>query len=165
VNDEECLRSIAQGGPASQQAIAVLFRRYYSVFVAFLLRRRVTREDAEDLVQDVFVNLARSLVGSSASIADGRAYLFAALRNRFLDHVRVSGRFVSESELTPASGPGSTTVMERLMQEYAIEPDDGGLLRTHGATREFLSQTIKRFRKMLISLCPDFLPNNLRRTP
>lgn len=136
MNDEDCLKAIASGGRAGQKAVSTLYERYARRFLGYLTRRRVSVEDAEDLVQDVFVKVVSSVQGSTKTIENGRAFLYRSLHNRFVDHLRAKKPNVSEGDL---GSEGTTdSGFEMIAGNPGIENDETGfLLCFQGALREF----------------------------
>ncbi|HYH43285.1 MAG TPA: sigma-70 family RNA polymerase sigma factor, partial [Burkholderiales bacterium] len=59
MTDSECLESLRRGGKARTDAVSYLYRTYARRFLAYFLKHRVPRQNAEELVQDVFVNVVR----------------------------------------------------------------------------------------------------------
>jgi len=69
------------------QAWRELIDRYQGRLLSFARRMLAERSEAEDLVQETFLGLLRSLAGYDAS-RSLETYLFAILRNKLSDHVR-----------------------------------------------------------------------------
>ncbi len=128
MNDEECVKEIASGGAAQEAAIALLFERYYRKFMSYLTIRRIAAQDAEDIVQDVFVNVVNSLRGSKAEVKSARAYLYRSLHNRFVDHLRAKRPEVREAELTGGNDAEDSAIIERIAEKLGFEEDDHGFL-------------------------------------
>lgn len=63
-----------------------LSRRYHSVLLRYFVRRGITQQEAQDLVQEVFVRLARAHALDNVASAEG--YLFATAANVALDFFR-----------------------------------------------------------------------------
>lgn len=74
----------------------------------FLTARQVAAEEAEDLLQDMFVKLAARATGP---VAEPRAYLYRMLDNLLLDSRRTSARRVARegkwTEASPGAGNGA----------------------------------------------------------
>ena len=128
MNDDECVREIASGGAAQEAAIALLFERYYRKFVSYLTIRRVAAQDAEDIVQDVFVNVVNSLRDSKADIRSARAYLYRSLHNRFVDHLRAKRPEVREAELAGRNDEEDAAIIERIADKLGFEDEEHGFL-------------------------------------
>jgi RNA polymerase sigma-70 factor, ECF subfamily len=86
-----------------EQAFEQLFRSYYQPLCDFTLSYVRSRETAEELVQTVFLRLweTRERFTPGAGVA---AYLFAACRNRSLDHLK--HRRVVERAESAGPAPG-----------------------------------------------------------
>lgn len=126
MDDEQCMRTIAKGGRPGEAALAELFTRYYRKLLANLLARRVPRSDAEDLVQDVFVNVVTALRKSAADITNAKAYLYRALHNRLIDHYRLK-QPIREADFAQ-DNPGDLSLIERMAAAEGLtvlleEPD------------------------------------------
>ncbi len=86
--DEAALVGAVRRGDRS--AFEALFRAYYPMLFGFVLRYVSSGEDAEELIQDVFLRLWRNRAAWAP--ADVRSYLFRAARNQTLSwraHQRV----------------------------------------------------------------------------
>lgn len=84
VSDEELARAYARGqGPPFEE----LVQRYAGPVFAFCLRMVARREDAEDLTQDVFLQLMKSLP-SARTDTPIRPWIFVIARNKCLDHLK-----------------------------------------------------------------------------
>src|SRR5580698_6805084 len=82
-NDNELLVLLAQD---NRNAFELLYRRYWLELYDAAYQRLKNNQQAEDIVQDIFVNLwiRRDLV----KIENLRAYLHAAVRFRVLNYVQ-----------------------------------------------------------------------------
>lgn len=56
----DCLMKIRRGGRARQEGISDLYRELAPAFLRFFMKHRVQRDQAEDLVQEAFVNITRA---------------------------------------------------------------------------------------------------------
>lgn len=90
--ERDLFARLAQGGRAAELAMEDIYDAYAPKFRAFLRMRRVPPEQAEDVLQDVFVRVieARERV---AEVESPRAYLWCTLRNALIDHARRAGRY------------------------------------------------------------------------
>ena len=128
MNDEECVREIIECSSGSEKAVGLLFERYYKKFVSHLMFRRVARQDAEDIVQDVFVKIVSSLRGSEADIKSARAYLYRALHNRFVDYLRARPPEVRASELSDDVEQDGAAIIEKVASKLNVHTDELGFL-------------------------------------
>lgn len=138
MNDDECVRVIASGGAAQEAAVALLFERYYRKFLSYLTIRRVAAQDAEDIVQDVFVNVVNSLRGSNTEVKSARAYLYRSLHNRFVDHLRSRRPEIREAELAGNNDNEDAAIIERIADKLGFEDEDLGFL-------ECFQRALRRF--------------------
>ena len=83
--DVELLESVAAG---REQALAELHRRHGSMLVALALQMMRNREDAEDLVQDVFVQVWRQAGRYDPGRASVSTWIGMITRSRALDRFR-----------------------------------------------------------------------------
>jgi RNA polymerase sigma factor (sigma-70 family) len=97
LSDEELMRRVQRGrsvgqplSPEGRLALEELHRRRHRHAIAWLLRVFHLRQDlAEDLVQSVFLRLARC-VTFDATRQTFRAYLLNCVRNAAVDHFRAA---------------------------------------------------------------------------
>jgi RNA polymerase sigma-70 factor (ECF subfamily) len=76
-----------------------------TALIRFLLARRVPPDEAEDLLQDLFVKLASQNVGP---VAEPRAYLYRMAENLLLDRIRSEGRRRGREQAWVAVQAGAT---------------------------------------------------------
>ena len=77
-------RSIRRG---NQNAFEVLVSRYHSRLLAFCRHMLGSREDAEDVLQDVFTASYNAMLADDRPI-NVRPWLYRIARNRCLNHLR-----------------------------------------------------------------------------
>lgn len=75
------------GGAARRQAIADLYARYSRRLLAHFLGNKVDRAQAQELVQDVFVNVIRAIEGYRGEAPLG-AWIWTIARNTLIDAQR-----------------------------------------------------------------------------
>lgn len=82
--DHLCFSALKSGDPA---AFATLFRRYYDALCAFAEGLVASSDDAEEVVEEVFVRLweRRDRLNVRVSV---KAYLYSATRNQALNQLR-----------------------------------------------------------------------------
>ncbi|MEM8548373.1 MAG: RNA polymerase sigma factor [Pseudomonadota bacterium] len=123
--DAELLRKVAAGKRDAPKALEALYTRYAQPFFAFLRKRGLSKEDAEEVIQKTFVNLmGRQL--NVETIENGRAYLWRCLRYAWQDHLRDSGKEPSITA-TPADEDSADLLLERLTDDTAPIDDMLGL--------------------------------------
>lgn len=80
ITDSERMIRLAFGASV-RQGYELLFRRYYKVMCSQAVRFVYSREVAQDIVSEVFLNFWKNRVHESITTSY-RAYLFTAVRNR-----------------------------------------------------------------------------------
>lgn len=83
--DETLIKKYQQLGDI--ESLDLLFHRYLKKTYTFFLTRINNRDDAADLVQDVFMKIHRK-IDSGKQIKSFQDYLFICCRNTFLDYLR-----------------------------------------------------------------------------
>lgn len=104
-----------------------LFRQYYAPMVLYAMRMLQNQEEAEDVVQEVFVRL---MSRENVEVGEkSQGLLFTMLHNRIIDKVRVDGRHrmasLSEMKGDIASEQDSAFEIElyaKLYQEIELLP-------------------------------------------
>jgi RNA polymerase sigma factor (sigma-70 family) len=82
--DERLVALVRDGNPRAFDAIV---DRYRSRLLGFCRQMLVSNEDAEDVLQEVFVNAYRAMLADSREI-NLRPWLYRIARNRCLNHLR-----------------------------------------------------------------------------
>ena len=111
-SDERLIRLLRDGNDA---AFEVLFARYRTRLLAFCRHMLGSKEDAEDILQDVFA------AAYNAILADGRAiharpWLYRIARNRCLNHLRrpvPDGRDTMDDQLSAGGASAADVVHKR----------------------------------------------------
>jgi RNA polymerase sigma-70 factor (ECF subfamily) len=86
------------------QSLQTLFIASRPELLRFLRLRGASADEAEDLVQDLYVKIERLTVGP---IAEPRAYLYRMADNLLLDQRRAAIRRARREDLWSQDGPGS----------------------------------------------------------
>src|SRR3954452_16712691 len=106
-SDERLIRLLRDGNDA---AFEVLFGRYRTRLLAFCRHMLGSREDAEDILQDVFAAAYNAILADERAI-HARPWLYRIARNRCLNHLRrpvPDGRDTMDNQL--AAGGGAAAV-------------------------------------------------------
>ena len=127
-SDEELMRLYSAGDPGAFDAI---FTRYGGMLLAYLERQLFRRDEAADLLQDVFLQVHRARADYDPS-RPFRPWIYTVARNLLRDHFRRVGRKrevnVGEGlELHPDEGvaePLQALVAEEVRAALATLPDD-----------------------------------------
>jgi RNA polymerase sigma-70 factor (ECF subfamily) len=186
VNEHQCLERIRQGGKQRAEAISQLYRQCAHRFLAYFQKHRVPGNDAEDLVQEVFVKVVRRCEEFRGE-ARIEAWMWRIARNCLIDYFRRARPEdpVDEDELIrlvgsdknpgPLKSDGLEDCVRVAFAEFAqAHPDRAEVLRliafegwdiaevaamlnrTSGATREYLSQCRKRL-QVFLEPCRQYL--------
>lgn len=128
----ELLSRIALGDRA---AFATLYQETSAHLMGVILRIQRDRAQAEDVLQEVYVNVWRSAQSFHASLSQPTTWLGSVARNRAIDSVRrrqseaptvsryASGEGDEEIDLLetlPSDGPGPLDLLEQASEERAL---------------------------------------------
>lgn len=118
MTDERLLEKASRG---DETAFVELYQRHRSGVFRFAYRLLGTIELAEDITHDCFVGLIKNPLRFDPSRAMLRTYLYAAVRNLAMKHMRSSRRDLAVDELAvePATPDGAGPLEELLDQEVS----------------------------------------------
>lgn len=183
--DRAYLAEIASGGRARERGVSALYRNYRARLLAFFLRNGASREQGEDLLQEVFIRAVRN-ASSFRGEARVSTWLWSIARNCLLDELRRARPEVHldddgwsgiEARTQAPGAPGGSVedCVQRAFSAFArrfperaealrrvaldgwsIEDAAQFLQRTNGATREYLSQCRKKL-KAYLDPCRELL--------
>ncbi len=134
-SDEELMSEVARGDEA---ALAMLVARHASRVHAFLFRYSGSRDDADDLLQDTWVRVARSARRFDPA-RSFRSWLYGIAANGARDLFRrrtTRQRALREIEIRPDTAPE--------VDPSEVDPIDRGVLR------ERISRLPERMREVMI---------------
>ena len=116
-SDEELLRKISLG---VEPAFKILFERYYSDLVKFAISHVRSPEEAEGIVQEVFLYIwdHRQKIELRSSL---KAYLYAATRYRAIYFFRKKKRLPDFTEVDETSGNTNGDDAQLLMEYLEVE--------------------------------------------
>lgn len=78
--------------PAQSELYTELYRRYAPALFAYVYQQISAREDAEDIVLEVFLSVLQNQRFSAFEEKKQEAWLWAITRNKMIDHVRRTTR-------------------------------------------------------------------------
>jgi RNA polymerase sigma-70 factor (ECF subfamily) len=123
-SDGELLRRLAQ---REAHALEVLYARYSAYVMGISLRILGNREEAEEVVQDVFWQLWNARLEYDAARGRFSTWLFSVARFRCLDRLRRRGRMPAGAALVeldataaPDDQEGETFLIERSKEVRAV---------------------------------------------
>jgi RNA polymerase sigma-70 factor (ECF subfamily) len=100
-SDEDLLRAVARG---DESALAALYDRYRLILFGLILRILHDRQEAEDCLQEAFVQVWRRSGDFDEARGRGFTWLVTIARSRALDRLRASGSRARIAEEAAASG-------------------------------------------------------------
>jgi RNA polymerase sigma-70 factor (ECF subfamily) len=109
-------------------ALSQLYDRYSGIILALLLRIVGNRAEAEDLLQEVFLQAWRRAPEYDPQRGSFSAWVLTIARNRALDVVRSPRHRNSMSERLEGA-PGATSASEELKQADNETPEESALLK------------------------------------
>ncbi|MFJ2991188.1 sigma-70 family RNA polymerase sigma factor [Pandoraea sp. NPDC087047] len=132
-------RTLVAVGQEDREAFAELYRATSSRLFGVILRMVRERAEAEDLLQDVFVNIWRRAEAFDPARGNAMTWLIALVRNRTIDRLRehreaaldeLDALAIPSEDPTPAALAEATEARQRLedcMQR--LEPQQRGVVR------------------------------------
>jgi RNA polymerase sigma-70 factor (ECF subfamily) len=121
-SDVALVTRMAQG---DRSAVAALYERHVSALFACALGMLRSRQEAEDLIHDVFLEAWRRSADYSAERGSVRAWLLVRVRSRALDRLKSAGRsrVVSDEQHPSAALPFSVGDERRLRELLSRMPE------------------------------------------
>src|SRR5436189_1366422 len=116
LQSDERLVTLIRGG--HDRAFEVLFDRYQSRLLAFCRHLLSSLQDAEDVLQEVFVAAHTAMLADDRPIK-ARPWLYRIARNRCLHHLRKPGADGQDSMDVHPHGNGVTT-LDRVQRREEI---------------------------------------------
>jgi len=115
-SDNELLRAVARG---DENALAGIYDRYRLILFGLILRILHSREEAEDVLQEVFLQVWRR--AADFDEARGRAFtwLVTVARSRALDRLRALGSRARLAEAAPVPQQVGDAAEEAFQSEQA----------------------------------------------
>jgi RNA polymerase sigma-70 factor (ECF subfamily) len=99
-HDVELLKAVASGDKAGEAALGQLYDRYRVILFSVLMRILNNREEAEDVLQEVFLQVWRRAADFDANRGRPFTWLVTLARSRGIDRLRAIGsreRVVAEA--------------------------------------------------------------------
>lgn len=113
--DEQLIALVRAGNPG---AFDVIVDRYQGRLLGFCRQMVGSTEDAEDVLQEVFVNAYRAMMADNREI-NLRPWLYRIARNRSLNHLRKPKADCQESmDMVPMVAAGSTAEKVQNREEF-----------------------------------------------
>jgi RNA polymerase sigma factor (sigma-70 family) len=109
--------------------IEELFRRDRHKFVGYIRERVRSKEEAEDILQDVFANVLAAAEGVTEPIENLGAWVFTAVRNRIIDSYRKK-RPQSFTDTIYSDDDGDIAAFENFLSDVTLSPERSLIART-----------------------------------
>jgi len=122
IPDDELLHAVARGDEA---ALAATYDRYRLILFGLILRILSDRQEAEDCLQEVFLQVWRRAPDFDASRGRAFTWLVTIARSRALDRLRAAGsrlRLATEAAQEPGDQVGDAA-------KEAIKSEEGAIVR------------------------------------
>lgn len=104
----------------NKNSIKELFAKYQPQLLSFIKRKGTKKEDAEDVLQDVFYQLTKTLNSASDPIENVSAWLYKVAQNTIIN----KGKKMKESELPYYSDDESDDYITQDFSEVLFNEDD-----------------------------------------
>jgi RNA polymerase sigma-70 factor (ECF subfamily) len=126
---QELADLLARTGLGDRAAFSTLYQRTSAHLLGVILRIQRQRDLAEELLQEVYVNVWRSAAGFDASRAQALTWLSSVARNRAIDSLR---RRQTEPETVSTHRPGREDEEDHdMLQDFASDDPDPQTLFSH----------------------------------
>jgi RNA polymerase sigma factor (sigma-70 family) len=106
-----------------------LFRRDRSKLVGFIRERVRSKEEAEDILQDVFANVLAAASEVTEPIENLGAWVFTAIRNRIIDSYRKK-RPQTFTDTIYSDDEGDVASFENFLSDISLSPERSLVSRT-----------------------------------
>jgi RNA polymerase sigma-70 factor (ECF subfamily) len=130
------LPRVAAGDP---EAVKACLERFGSLVCSLARRFLASPADAEDAVQEIFIDLWSSAARYDSSKASETSFVAMLARRRLVDRLRASGRKPQMEVITDATD----VQQSELQPDYAIKDEAARASRLIGTLKPELQQVIK----------------------
>lgn len=120
-NNPEMLMQMAKEGDV--KAFGCLYEMYFTPIYRYIYFRVKNKEEAENLVQEVFLKACKSIPGPQKTTDHPLAYFFTIARNAIIDHWRKKKEVLAEENFfnkIPANDLGPQEITEKTEIEELI---------------------------------------------
>ncbi len=105
LTDHQLLEQITLGGRAQDKATAALYKSYGTPLLRFFVSQGVSRDDALDVLQDVFMKIVKQAKSYSGQ-GTAKSWIWQVARNGVIDFLRKRGRLGAVEALFDDAGWG-----------------------------------------------------------
>jgi RNA polymerase sigma-70 factor (ECF subfamily) len=125
---------------------------YRTALLRFLIARRVPPDEAEDILQDLFLKLETQPAGP---VAEPRAYLYRMAENLLLDRRRSAGRRAGREKAWTAAQSGSSMDTDDRPSAEQVLIARERLATVSGALAALPERTVTIFRRFRVDSIPQ----------
>jgi RNA polymerase sigma-70 factor, ECF subfamily len=123
ISDADLLRSVSRG---DEDALAALYDRYHAILFGLLLRIIHNRAEAEDVLQEVFVQVWQRAHDFDESRGKGFTWLVTLARSRAIDRLRSLG---SRARTVEEATKDASDIVVADAVDDAIDKERGEVVR------------------------------------
>jgi RNA polymerase sigma factor (sigma-70 family) len=133
----EPISQTAEAGEDSSSSIDTLYREHSPRLLRSLTRRMASRDEARDLVQEIFCRVARLGAANLTRLERPQAYLSRMATNLLRDRARHASRRMIEQHVEADDRLPAGTDQERLLETRdMLRRVEAAVLKLHPRTRE-----------------------------
>lgn len=146
LGDEDLLRRVAEGDSV---AFAMLYDRYSSRVFGLALKLVGDRQEAQDVLQDVFLEIWKRAAAFNQTLGSAQGWILMITRGRSIDHIRKRVR--ERKRVTSLDPPRPSEAMDAVDTDWVarLVPSLSSDLReivhlayARGLTRDQIAQTL-----------------------
>lgn len=108
--DLECIQQIRSGGKRRTEGITTLYRKYAPQLKHFFFRRGKTKEQTEDLLHEVFIQIIRQ-IDSYRGEGAFSAWMWTIARNTLISDFRKNERHLTDADLDESLAQGERATL------------------------------------------------------
>ena len=117
--DLECIQQIRSGGKRRAEGITTLYRKYAPQLKHFFFRRGKTKEQAEDLLHEVFIQIIRQ-IDSYRGEGAFSAWMWTIARNTLISDFRKNERHLTDADLDESLAQGERATLPNDLVQDAL---------------------------------------------
>ncbi|HEX6303953.1 MAG TPA: RNA polymerase sigma factor [Anaerolineales bacterium] len=137
IEDDQLIIQCQEG---ETEAFGELYQRYLPPVYRFIYTRLSDRQDAEDLAEEVFIRVWRSIASYEDQGVPFISYLFSVARNAIIDHYRSTGRKGYQE-----------SIEGKVLQDLNADPSDIAMTNLENQEiRQILDQLRDDYRMVLV---------------
>ena len=124
----------------------ILYRNHARTVLRYLNTRLTLKEDAEDLLIEVFLASLQNLAVQKLNTTEQRAWLLRVARNKLADHYRLNHQWSGSVSIDDLTDTLTDDDIYQLPEQSTLRHEDHSRLMAHIGTLPTLQQEILRLR-------------------